>query len=123
MHAPQQLLAAASAGFLLSTAVAESVDYIVVGGGTSGLLVANRLSRDADTTVAIIDPGSDERDNAIVKSPNDWLQILGTDLAKPHVSVAQPHANNRELSFVSGRGIGGTSLINGALKNQGALKL
>lgn len=112
MHA-QQLLAA-SAALLLPLAVAETVDYIVVGGGTSGLLVANRLSRDAGTTVAVVDPGSDERDNAIVKSPNDWLQLLGTSIAEQHVSVEQAHAGNRKLTFLSGRGIGGTSLINGA---------
>lgn len=111
MHAPQLL---ASTALLSSLAVAESVDYIVVGGGTSGLLVANRLSRDAGTTVAVVDPGSDQRENAIVKSPNDWLQILGTYVAEPHVSVEQTHAGNRKLTFLSGRGIGGTSLINGA---------
>ncbi|KAJ4159338.1 uncharacterized protein LMH87_008243 [Akanthomyces muscarius] len=110
MHAPQLL---ASTALLSSLAVAESVDYIVVGGGTSGLLVANRLSRDAGTTVAVVDPGSDQRENAIVKSPNDWLQILSTYVAEPHVSVEQTHAGNRKLTFLSGRGIGGTSLING----------
>ncbi|KAJ6779884.1 hypothetical protein PWT90_09380 [Aphanocladium album] len=114
MHAPQQFLAAAFASLLLShLAAAESVDYIVVGGGTSGLLVANRLSRDAGTTVAVIDPGSDERGNPIVKSPNDWFKIFGDHVAEPHDSVDQPHANNRILKFYSGRGIGGTSLING----------
>ncbi|KAJ3484852.1 hypothetical protein NLG97_g6958 [Lecanicillium saksenae] len=114
MRGPQQLLAAASASLLISSpAIAGSVDYVVVGGGTSGLLVANRLSRDAGTTVALIDPGSDERENPIVKSPNDWLKIFGDYVAEPHVSVEQPHANNRTLTFYSGRGIGGTSLING----------
>ncbi|OAR01116.1 hypothetical protein LLEC1_06665 [Akanthomyces lecanii] len=110
MHAPKLL---ASTALLSALAVAESVDYIVVGGGTSGLLVANRLSRDAGTTVAVVDPGSDQRENAIIKSPNDWLQILGTYVAEPHVSVEQTHAGNRKLTFLSGRGIGGTSLING----------
>ncbi|OAA53697.1 GMC oxidoreductase [Cordyceps fumosorosea ARSEF 2679] len=112
MRLPQML--AAIAGLLLTnSAVAEPVDYIIVGGGTSGLLLANRLSRDPGTTVTVIDPGSDERQNAVVKSPNDWLQILSSYVAEQHVSVNQPHANNRKLTFYSGRGIGGTSLING----------
>ncbi|TQV92392.1 hypothetical protein V2A60_007084 [Cordyceps javanica] len=109
-----QLLVAASAGLALpALAAAEPVDYIVVGGGTSGLLVANRLSRDAGTTVAVVDPGADERDNAIVKSPNDWLQVFGNHVAEQHISVEQAHADNRKVTFYSGRGIGGTSLING----------
>lgn len=114
MPAAKNLLATASVSCLLAnTVLAEPVDYIVVGGGTSGLLVANRLSRDAGTTVTVVDPGSDERDNKIISSPNDWLDILGTYVAKPHVTVEQKHANNRVLTAVSGGGIGGTSLING----------
>lgn len=98
---------------LAAASAANSVDYIVVGGGTSGLLVANRLSSQDGTTVTVIDPGSDERENKIVKTPNGWTQILGTYVAEQHVTVEQKHANNRKLTALSGRGIGGTSLING----------
>jgi choline dehydrogenase len=45
-----------------------SADYIIIGAGTSGLLVANRLSANSDTKVVLIEPGPDDRDNPNVTS-------------------------------------------------------
>lgn len=118
MQVSRKLLAAVSAAqFLLLTAgaesVDESVDYIVIGGGTSGLLLANRLSREKDITVTVVDPGSDERHNPLVYTPNDWFQVTSSYIAERHITVKQTNANNRKLTAISGKGIGGTSLING----------
>jgi choline dehydrogenase len=46
-----------------------SADYIIIGAGTSGLLVANRLSADPNTRVVLIEPGSDDRNNPNVTDP------------------------------------------------------
>lgn len=96
-----------------AAAAADSVDYIVVGGGTAGLLVANRLSANSENSVAIVDPGTDERDKSGRVKPIDWVETLGMPVAKTHTTVAQKEADGRQIGMLSGQGIGGTSLING----------
>lgn len=95
--------------------VAHSFDYVIVGAGTCGLLVANRLSQDPGTSVALIDPGADERNNSVITDPALFTRIFqtpGINWAYP--SVPQPAAAGRVLTSHAGRGIGGSSLINGA---------
>ncbi|PTB63462.1 GMC oxidoreductase [Trichoderma citrinoviride] len=91
----------------------SSYDYIIVGAGTCGLLLANRLSQDASFTVAVIDPGADERDNANVTNPLGWLGLTGTSVYWNYSSVPQESLGGRVLEYDGGKGIGGTSLING----------
>ncbi|KHN97260.1 GMC oxidoreductase [Metarhizium album ARSEF 1941] len=91
----------------------SSFDYIVVGAGTAGNVVANRLSQDPKISVAVIDPGADWRGNPNVTNPMAWLDNIGslTDWAYP--TVPQVNASNRVIAFAAGKGIGGSSLING----------
>lgn len=100
----------------------DSYDYIIVGAGTCGLLLANRLSRDANYTVAVIDPGADERDNANVVDPLGWLGLTGTSVYWNYSSVPQESLAGRVLEYDAGRGIGGTSLINGTCSNSARKK-
>ncbi|KAL7942813.1 GMC oxidoreductase [Trichoderma barbatum] len=96
----------------LATSV-DSYDYIIVGAGTSGLLLANRLTEDVNINVAVIDPGADERNNENVVNPLTWLGLSGTSVDWKYSSVPQENIGGRVLAYTAGRGIGGTSLING----------
>ncbi|KAL7907774.1 hypothetical protein GGI35DRAFT_67151 [Trichoderma velutinum] len=91
----------------------ESYDYIIVGAGTCGLLLANRLTEDANLNVAVIDPGADERNNTNVVNPLTWLALSGTSVDWSYSTVPQEYIGGRVLSYDAGKGIGGTSLING----------
>lgn len=53
-----------------TTATQDSYDYIVVGGGTSGLAVAARFSEDSSKTVLVIEAGGDARDSDIAERVN-----------------------------------------------------
>lgn len=88
-------------------------DYVIVGGGTCGLLLANRLSEDPNTTVAVIEPGQDVRNNPNVTDPDNFIVPFGTPIDWAYPTVAQPGAANRSLTLHSGKAIGGTSTING----------
>jgi choline dehydrogenase-like flavoprotein len=90
----------------------ESYDYIIIGAGTSGLVVASRLSEQPSVTVAVIEPGCDERDNVNVtttvfgaglNTPVDWL----------YSTVNQSAAGNKAFDLHAGKAWGGTSTING----------
>lgn len=55
--------------------VVDFFDYIIVGGGTAGLTVANRLTEDADIKVLVIEAGQDRTSDALVQTPG---LVLGT---------------------------------------------
>lgn len=82
-------------------------DYLIAGGGTTGLLLANRLSADPTTTVAIIEPGLSTRNNPNVADPAAFNTPI--DWAYP----TTPQRRGRQLQLHSGKGLGGTSTING----------
>ena len=93
---------------------AETFDYVIVGGGTCGLALANRLSELANITVAVIEPGTDQRNNPNVTDPGLYRAALGTDIDWQYETVPQVSAQNRVLRYSQGKAIGGTSTINGA---------
>jgi choline dehydrogenase len=88
-------------------------DYVIVGGGTAGLVLANRLSVFPHVRVAVIEPGGDERANPDVTSSGWYMKAFGTDVDWMYMSVPQAHAAGRAMEYHSGKAIGGTSTING----------
>jgi len=100
--------------FGLSTATSvDSFDYIIVGAGTSGLVVANRLSENPLVTVAVIEPGTDQRDNANVTETAAFGSAFGTSIDWGYSTVKQTNAGGRALPLHAGKAWGGTSTING----------
>jgi choline dehydrogenase len=93
--------------------LAESFDYIIVGAGTAGLVVANRLSEDPSVTVAVIEPGTDQRNNPNVTDTTKFTQAFGTPIDWYYVTTAQPGAGGRAIDLHQGKAWGGTSTING----------
>lgn len=90
-----------------------SADFVIVGGGLSGLVVASRLSEDADTTVVVIEAGSDRRGDPRIDTPG-LMTTLYDDPAYDwmHMTVPQSKANNRQIAWPRGKVLGGTSAMN-----------
>lgn len=88
-------------------------DYIIVGGGTTGLLLANRLSSDPSISVLIIDPGPDDRKNPSVTSIVNWQRNQGTSIDWAYPTTSQSGTADRSLTYRAGKIVGGTSMING----------
>lgn len=112
---PQTLLCLIVTIFISHATATTAIgfDYVIVGGGTCGLLLANRLSENPNITVAVIEPGEDTRNNPNVTDPGNFVVPFDTSIDWSYPSTAQPGAANRSFDFHSGKAIGGTSTING----------
>ncbi|KAL3458386.1 hypothetical protein BJX64DRAFT_224681 [Aspergillus heterothallicus] len=91
----------------------SSVDYVIVGGGTSGLVLAARLSERADLQIVVLEAGPDLTSDPRVSDPTAWPTLPGTELDWQTKTVRQPGFNNRETTHPAGKLLGGSSAING----------
>jgi choline dehydrogenase-like flavoprotein len=89
-------------------------DYIIVGGGTSGLVVANRLSEDYNVSVAVIEAGDVELYNPNITDTSKYGNAFGTAIDWQYESVPQAYAGNASQVMRAGKALGGTSNINGS---------
>jgi choline dehydrogenase len=85
-------------------------DYVVVGGGTAGCVVATRLSEDPRVSVLLIEAGGDER-RSDVETPEAWPTLLGSDVDWSFETVTQP-ATGRSYPATRGKVLGGSGSIN-----------
>ncbi|KAL8888312.1 MAG: hypothetical protein Q9215_004224 [Flavoplaca cf. flavocitrina] len=92
----------------------RTADFVIVGGGTSGLVLANRLSEDPNTEVLVLESGQSIGDDPRVQNPSTWTTLLGPEPAWQLETVPQPGLNNRVEMQLQGKALGGSSMINGS---------
>lgn len=54
-------------------------DFVIVGGGPSGLVVASRLTEDPNISVLVVEAGQDNSTDLRIRTPASWILILGQD--------------------------------------------
>jgi choline dehydrogenase len=94
-------------------------DYVVIGAGTAGCVLANRLSEDRDVSVLVIEAGGKD-DYHWIHVPVGYLYCIGnprTDWL--YRTREEPGLNGRSLAYPRGRVLGGSSSINGMIYMRG----
>jgi choline dehydrogenase-like flavoprotein len=89
----------------------ETYDYVVVGGGTAGSVIASRLTEDPAVSVAVIEGGPSDVDRPEVLTLRRWLGLLGGDLDYDYPTTPQPRGNSH-IRHSRARVLGGCSSHN-----------
>ena len=82
--------------------MAAAYDYIIVGGGSSGCVLANRLTEDPDCKVLLLEAGGKDT-NPYIHMPVGFAKMTTGPLTWGLTTVPQKHANNREIAYAQGR--------------------
>src|SRR5690349_4829145 len=94
--------------------VAQAYDYIVVGGGTSGSVVAARLAEDPHISVCLLEAGPTDEGNLDVLSLKRWPELLGTPLDYDY-RIEEQERGNSLIRHSRGRMLGGCSSHNSCI--------
>lgn len=94
-------------------------DFIIVGSGTAGSVLANRLSANKDHQVLLLEAGPPDEDLRI-KVPAAWYDNFGAAHDWEYNSVPQERSNNKTIYHPRGKTIGGSSSINAMIYLRGS---
>ncbi len=93
-------------------------DYVIVGGGSAGCVLANRLSENASARVLLLEAGGKDR-HPLIHMPVGFAKMTTGPHTWGLVTAPQKHANNREIPYAQARVIGGGSSINAEVFTRG----
>lgn len=100
-------------GSISDAGQARTYDYIIVGAGSAGCVLANRLSEDRDVTVLLVEAGPRDASWQLSMPAALTYPLRGTRFNWAYETEPQEHLNHRRLYWPRGRVLGGTSSING----------
>jgi choline dehydrogenase len=93
-------------------------DYVIVGAGSAGCVLANRLSEDPDVNVLLLEAGPPDT-NVNIHVPLGYLQLARTEIDWDYCTAPEPQCNNRRIPLPRGRVLGGSSSINAMIYIRG----
>lgn len=91
--------------------MAIEYDYVVVGAGSAGCVLANRLSADPGTSVLLLEAGGPDV-NPAIHVPPGWPTLLGSESDWAYGTEPEPHIESARVPAPRGKVLGGTSSLN-----------
>jgi choline dehydrogenase len=96
----------------------RAYDYVIVGAGSAGCVLANRLSEDPSVRVLLLEAGRRDRSPKI-KIPAAFAEQFHTKLDWDYATEPEPHVDGRSLYVPRGKSVGGSSSMNAMLYVRG----
>jgi pyridoxine 4-oxidase len=90
---------------------ADWFDFLVIGSGTAGAVLAARLSEQADLKIGVVEAGG-AATNPMIAAPAKWPLLQGSEIDWGYRTVPQRHCANRVHDWPRGKVIGGSTAIN-----------
>jgi choline dehydrogenase-like flavoprotein len=95
-----------------SNALARSYDYVIVGAGSAGCVVARRLIDSPDATVLLLEAGGSDEGVKSISNPPQWVENIGSQYDWGYRYEPSPHVDNRPIHLALGKVLGGGGSIN-----------
>ena len=97
--------------FIPRQAPSDEFDFIVIGAGSSGCVLANRLSANPLNRVLLIEAGGPEA-NPLIQVPGKWTSLLGSAIDWNYSTEPEPGLDLRSIKWPRGKSYGGSSALN-----------
>ena len=94
-------------------------DYIIVGSGAAGSLLANRLSEDPTVSVCVLEAGPSDWDPLLHMPAGYIKKVFDPKVTFPFTTEPTEHTGGRRVPVPQGRTLGGSTAINGLVYNRG----
>jgi len=91
---------------------ASDFDYVVIGAGSSGCVVVNRLSADPGMRVLLLEAGVAADGDPAITTPGQWTSLIGSSYDWGYATEKEEGLAQRAIAFPRGKALGGTSAIN-----------